>query len=101
PLENYADPFYALADVMDDANLFPVMGCGQLELAGQFAAHTPTYVYQFLDATAPNPTWVGASPGFVSGASHGSDEVYWFDRPFDTVAPLNEAQRRLAYRMVP
>lgn len=35
--------------------------------------------------------------GSVSRVGRG---LYWFDRLFDTVAPLNEAQRRLSFRMV-
>lgn len=100
PVEDYDDPFYALTDAVDDSGVFDVTGCRAYDLAAQFAAHVPTYVYQFADQSAPNPTWLAAAPGFVAGASHGSDEPYWFDRPFDTLPPLTDAQSDLASEMV-
>lgn len=99
PPEAYDDPFYALVDAVDDAGVLG-SGCRLYDIASQFAAHVPTYVYRFDDASAPNPTWVEAAEGFVAGASHGSDEPYWFDRPFDTLPPLTGAQAALAAQMV-
>lgn len=100
PVENYDDPYYALVDAVDDSGVFDVTGCRAYDLAAQFAAHVPTYVYQFADQSAPNPTWLVAAPGFVAGASHGADEPYWFDRPFDTLPPLTDPQADLASEMV-
>lgn len=100
PLEDYDDPYYALADAVDDSGAQEVTGCKAYDLAAQFAEHVPTYVYQFADQTAPNPTWLVTGEGFVAGASHGSDEPYWFDRPFDTLPPLTDAQAGLASVMV-
>ncbi len=100
PADNYADPYYALIDAIDDSGLLGVSGCRHLDVANQFAAQVPTFVYMFDDQTAPNPTWVVAAPGFVAGASHGADEPYWFDRPFDTLPPLTPPQAGLASQMV-
>lgn len=99
PPDAYDDPFYALIDAVDDASVFG-SGCRLYDIASQFAAQVPTYVYRFDDESAPNPTWIGAAEGFVAGASHGSDEPYWFDRPFDTLPPLTDAQASLASEMV-
>lgn len=99
PLESYSDPFYSLIDAADDSGMFG-SGCQLYRLADQFAARTPTYVYRFDDASAPNPTWIDAQEGFVAGASHGSDEPYWFDRPFDTLPALTESQSELASQMI-
>lgn len=99
PPEDYDDPFYALIDAVDDSGAFGT-GCRLYDVASQFAAHVPTYVYRFDDATAPNPTWIDAAEGFVAGASHGSDEPYWFDRPFDTLPPPTIARAQLASEMV-
>jgi para-nitrobenzyl esterase len=100
PSAAYPDPFYAFVDAIDDSGVLGAGSCLGLEEASTFARYVPTYFYEFDDATAPNPSWVTAAPGFVSGASHGSDEQYWFDRPSFTVMPLNDAQRELAAEMV-
>lgn len=100
PSSAYSDPYYAFVDAIDDSGVFGGGSCIWLKGASTFAQYVPTYVYEFDDASAPNPSWVTAAAGFVSGASHGSDEVYWFDRPTDTIAPLNAAQRALAREMV-
>jgi para-nitrobenzyl esterase len=99
PPAAFSDPFYAFVNAVDDSGAFGT-GCHLYDVASQFAAHVPTYVYRFDDSTAPNPTWVIAADGFVAGASHGSDEPYWFDRPFDTLPALTEAQADLASQMV-
>ncbi len=100
PSATYTDPFYAFVDALDDSGIFGGGSCRWLKEASSFARHVPTHVYEFADETAPNPSWITAQPGFVGGASHASDEVYWFDRPGDAVAPLNQPQRALASRMV-
>lgn len=99
PMGDHSDPFYSLIDAFDDSGLFGT-GCRLYDIADQFAAHVPTYVYRFDDASAPNPTWIVAADGFVAGASHGSDEPYWFDRPFDTLPALTPPQAGLAAQMV-
>lgn len=100
PVENYDDPYYAIIDALDDSGLLGATGCGHLKVANQFAAQVPTYVYLFDDQTAPNPAWLDAAPGFVAGASHGADEPYWFDRPYDALPPFDVAQTELAAQMV-
>lgn len=46
------------------------------ELGQAFAAHTPTWFYEFADRDAPAPVPV---PGFPGGAQHGSELAYQFD----------------------
>lgn len=99
PPAAHDDPFYAFINAVDDSGLAGT-GCRLYDIAAEFATYVPTYVYRFDDATAPNPTWIDPAPGFVAGASHGSDEPYWFDRPFDTLPPLTQPQARLAAEMV-
>jgi para-nitrobenzyl esterase len=100
PSSAYSDPFYALGDALNDSGVLGGGACMDIELARQFSAEVPTYVYEFDDPSAPIPTWVTAAPGFVLGSSHGSDEDYWWDRPFDTLAPLTASQMGLAQQMV-
>jgi para-nitrobenzyl esterase len=101
PSSSYPDPFYAFADAVDDSGIAGPGSCLLLEDANTFSSRVPTYVYEFDDQTAPNPSWISAGgPGFVDGASHGSDEEYWFDRPGDPIVPLNGAQRGLAHQMI-
>lgn len=100
PSSSYPDPFYAFADALDDSGIAGPGSCLLLGDADTFSRQVPTYVYQFDDQTAPNPSWITAAPGFVDGASHGSDEPYWFDRPGDPIAPLDDGQRALAHQMV-
>lgn len=96
----YDDPFYAEVDLIDDGSLGLVGPCINRDIAQGHSAVAPVYVYEFADATAPVPVWVAgdAPPGIVIGASHGSDEIYWFDRPQDNLT-LNDAQRALAVQM--
>ncbi len=98
----HADPFYAFADVVSESNTTGVGPCTNRRLARAFAGRAPTFVYEFADDEAPMPSWVASSApkGFRLGASHGSDEAYWFDRPGDELAPFAPAQRELADQMV-
>jgi para-nitrobenzyl esterase len=100
PLAAYPEPFDVMADVLDDSGVVGGGTCETRQVALAMSAFVPTYVYEFADFTAPTPTWVAAPPGFELGASHGSDEVYWFDRPMDTVEPLDGLQRWLANQML-
>lgn len=100
PAANYADPFDAYADAINDSSISGLGTCLTLGLADSFAAEVPTYVYEFDDPNAPVPTFYTLPAGMHLGSSHGSDEGYWFDRPFDTLAPLDESQRLLAHQMI-
>jgi carboxylesterase type B len=100
PLSAYSEPFDAMADVLDDSGVGGGGSCETRQIALAMSTFVPTYFYDFADFTAPTPTWVAAPPGFELGASHGSDEVYWFDRPMDTVEPLDGLQRWLADQMI-
>ncbi|HET9930810.1 MAG TPA: carboxylesterase family protein [Polyangiaceae bacterium] len=99
PVEQFADPFDAYAEVLNDSSIGGLGTCLTLGLADSFAAHTATYVYEFDDPNAPVPTFYSLPPGMQLGSSHGSDEGYWFDRPFDTLTPLEPLQRLLAHQM--
>lgn len=100
PVANYAEPFDAYADALNDSSIAGLGTCLTLGLADSFAAEVPTYVYEFDDPNAPVPTFYTLPAGMQLGSSHGSDEGYWFDRPFDTLAPLDESQRLLAHQMI-
>lgn len=88
PAEDYADPFYAEMDVISDSSIAPHGPCINRSIARAHSAHAPVYVFEFSDADAPMPPWVAANApeGFELGASHGSSEIYWFDRPQDETA---------------
>ncbi|MFZ5893378.1 MAG: carboxylesterase/lipase family protein [Myxococcota bacterium] len=101
PSANFGgDPFDAFAELLNDSGVLGAGACISRRLAQTFADYVPTFVYEFDDPDAPVPTWVNLPEGMKLGSSHGSDEVYWFDRPFDTVEPLNPSQRFLAQQMV-
>jgi para-nitrobenzyl esterase len=101
PSANFGgDPFEAFAELLNDSGVVGEGVCITRRLAQTFADYVPTYVYEFDDPDAPVPTWVNLPAGMKLGSSHGSDEVYWFDRPFDSVAPLNRSQRFLAQEMI-
>ncbi len=95
----YSQPFDALSAILSDSG---GMGgvCASRQLALAFARHVATYMYEFDDPSAPVPTWVTLGVGEEYGASHGSDEAYWFDRPLDTIKPLDAAQGSLAHQMI-
>lgn len=98
--DDYDDPFYAESDLLSDSSLLAIGPCLNRDIAQAHAAHAPVYVYEFADSTAPMPLWAAANApeGFVMGASHASDEIYWFDRPQDALM-LTETQRVLADQM--
>lgn len=98
--DDHDDPFYAESDLLSDSGLLPIGACINREIAQAHSAHAPVYVYEFADSTAPMPEWAAANApeGFVMGASHASDEIYWFDRPQDALT-LTAPQRELASLM--
>lgn len=98
--DDYDDPFYAESDLLSDSGLLPIGACLNRDIAQAHADYAPVYVYEFADSTAPMPEWAAANApeGFVMGASHASDEIYWFDRPQEALR-LAESQRKLANQM--
>lgn len=98
--DDYDDPFYAESDLLSDSGLLPIGACINRDIAQAHSAYAPVYVYEFADSTAPMPAWAAANApeGFVMGASHASDEIYWFDRPQDALR-LTAPQRELADQM--
>ncbi|MBE1490033.1 para-nitrobenzyl esterase [Plantactinospora soyae] len=62
-----------------------------------FAAHMPTFAYEFTDRSAP--ALFPFPPGLDSLASHGSELQFLFDITYD-VPPLTEEQRRLGDTMI-
>lgn len=100
PSSAFADPFDAFAEVFNDSGVVGAGACITRRLAQTFASYVPTYVYEFDDPNAPPPTWVPMPEGLVLGSSHGSDEMYWFDRPFDSLPELDADQSLLAQQML-
>ncbi len=92
PLAHFDHPALAWAAVVTDA----AWVCPTLEANRLFAAHVPTWSYEFADRDVPA---LIPSPGFPLGASHGSEVAYLFDVPgFDPV--FTPEQRALADAMV-
>lgn len=100
PSTAYPEPFDAFAEVVADSGIGGPSTCSMYWQMATFAARVPTYVYEFDDPNAPPPSWVVVPPGMQLGSSHGSDEPYWFDRPFDPEAPKTRAQWKLADQMI-
>ncbi|HET9958673.1 MAG TPA: carboxylesterase family protein, partial [Polyangiaceae bacterium] len=100
PVTPNQDAFYPFSDVVNDSRLGGISSCWTHRIARAFARQVATFEYEFNDASAPIPTWVAPPAGLVLGASHTSDEAYWFRRPLDTIEPLDGAQRRLSRRMI-
>nr|PZN20210.1 MAG: carboxylesterase [Pseudomonadota bacterium] len=100
PLVEFEDPAYAFAEILVNSGFPGIGGCATRHLALNLARHVPVYRYEFYDQGAPVPGWLTIPPDYELGASHGTDEMYWFDRPFHTVVPLDAMQEKLANQMV-
>lgn len=90
PVAGY-DPALAWAAVVTDA----AWVCPTLEADALFAAHVPTFAYEFADPDAPP---LVPEAGFPLGASHGSEVAYLFDLP-GWEPGFSTEQRVLARRM--
>ncbi|MGH3914754.1 MAG: carboxylesterase/lipase family protein [Pseudonocardiaceae bacterium] len=98
PLGSYDSPSLAWSAVVTD-RLWALATAEQNRL---FAAHTPTYAYEFADGEAP--PIVEFPPGFPPGAHHSSEVFYQFDEPGTgefggTAGEFTPDQRLLAEQM--
>ncbi|MGN9837678.1 carboxylesterase/lipase family protein [Nonomuraea sp. H19] len=89
-LDRFPTPALAWAQICTDrAWARPAWTLGRT-----FAAHTPTWFYEFADRNAPP---LIPFPDFPTGAQHSSDLAYQLD--FPGAPALSAAQRRLGDRM--
>jgi para-nitrobenzyl esterase len=107
-LEEYplGDPpqYTAGAAMTDSGQLWNIGGCPQLRQARAFAAHTPTFFYEFNDAGIPPQRSLGTGEsvpvlaGLVPGAYHAGDLAYTVG--FALMAPLSPGQQALSDEIV-
>ena len=93
---------YMIGDIWTDSGfLTGIGGCPAQNLAGQFAATTRTYFYQFDDLHAPGLN--NDNPGYQWGAGHAMELAYlWpsFNNGFSLYDLLTPAQLELSRQMV-
>ncbi|MEU1818109.1 carboxylesterase family protein [Streptomyces roseifaciens] len=95
PLSHYASPALAWSAVLTDTTFV----CSAVRADRALAGRVPTYAYEFADRDAPVLGGLPVVPGFPYGASHAFELPYLFTS-FQTLPPLNSAQRALSDRMV-
>ncbi|WP_157195451.1 carboxylesterase/lipase family protein [Nocardia tenerifensis] len=94
PMRASEPPSRTWASVTTDS----AFACPTLERDRRFAAHVPTYSYEFADASVPP---VLPEPGYPLGAYHSADAYYLFDMRHGAIGPeLNAQQRRLSDLMI-
>lgn len=88
-------PSAASSQVWTDA-----FACQAVEAAKRASAYVPAYAYEFADRQAPTFLF---DPFLEVGAHHGTDLMYWFQRPVGIAASdmrFSPAQQRLSDQMV-
>ena len=95
-LEDYSDPAFAFAAENTDSRI----ACGMSRLTQQLSAITATFRYEFADPNPPAPMSWNIPADVPIGSYHGSELQYLFDVEKSESAPLSEAQRDLAARMM-
>jgi carboxylesterase type B len=105
PWGSYPAPYtaaYMIGDIWTDSGFITgIGGCPEQNLAGQFAATTPTYFYQFDDLHAPGLN--NDQPGYQWGAAHTMELAYlWpsFKYRYSLYDLLTPAQLELSRQMV-
>jgi len=105
PWSSYPAPYtaaYMIGDIWTDSGfLTGIGGCPEQSLAGQFAAGTRTYFYQFDDLHAPGLN--NDAPGYQWGAGHAMELAYlWpsFNNGYSLYDLLTPAQLQLSRQMV-
>ena len=105
PWKSFAGPYrtaYALGAVLtDNGSVGGIGGCATQKLAGELAAHTPAFFYQFDDRHAPGLNHDFA--GYRWGAGHQMELPYmWpsFNNGFSLYSEFNAGQRELSGQMV-
>jgi carboxylesterase type B len=105
PWSSYPAPYtaaYMIGDIWTDSGFITdIGGCPEQTLAGQFAATTRTYFYQFDDLHAPGLN--NDNPGYQWGAGHAMELAYlWpsFNNGFSLYALLTPAQLELSRQMI-
>jgi len=95
PVADYWSPTIALATVEGDDR-----SCQRLALYEDFAAHTPTYVYEFDERQAPAFVSIWRlNTDFPFGATHVNELGYIFDY-LRQALPLSSAQGELSDTMI-
>ncbi|MFF4319259.1 carboxylesterase/lipase family protein [Streptomyces sp. NPDC001568] len=93
PVADHGSPYLALSAVMTDSTF----ACHTAWTAGRFAAHVPTYAYEFDDPNSP--TLAGAQvPGLDQSNSHSAELAYLHDFTMGD-RPLSPDQVALATGM--
>jgi carboxylesterase type B len=105
PWGSYPSPYtaaYMIGDIWTDSGFLPgISACPTQHLAGQFAATTRTYVYQFDDLHAPGLN--NDHPGYQWGAAHAMELAYlWpsFKYGYSLYDLLTPAQLELSRQMI-
>jgi para-nitrobenzyl esterase len=105
PWSSYPAPYtaaYMIGDIWTDSGFITgIGGCAEQTLAGQFAATTRTYLYQFDDLQAPGLN--NDHPGYQWGAGHAMELAYlWpsFNNGFSLYDLLTPAQLELSRQMI-
>ena len=96
PFENFDTP----SEAISEAHTAWFIICPSRQIMRSLAAHVPTYVYEFMDVTAPQ---YFEPVSFPYGAAHTLELQYLFPRfhgGMGTPKPLNAAQGRLSDAMV-
>jgi carboxylesterase type B len=92
---------YLTGAILTDGLLGALGGCPYRHLAGDLAADTTTFVYEFDHRTGPG---VRPDPvGYVWGAGHAAELAYmWpsFDNGTPIAATFNAAERQLSKQMI-
>lgn len=105
PWSKFPSPYtaaYALGAIFTDSGAITgIGGCTAHSLAGQFAATTRTYFFQFDDRNAPGLN--NTVPGYEWGAGHAMELAYlWpsFTNGFSLYAEFTPAQLELSREML-